>query len=73
MPPTDKVNAPPSSAMSRKISSPAYMLPKSRMPCDTVFDTNSTSCIATLAIDSRMKPIQVSGLAVILTVPKGAT
>ena len=49
------------------------MLPNSRMPCETVFDTNSTSCIATLAIDSRMKPIQVSGLAVTLMVPNGAT
>src|SRR5450432_4246028 len=44
-PPSDSVNAPPSRAISRKISSPAYMLPNSRMPCDTVLDTNSTSCI----------------------------
>ena len=34
--------------MSRKISSPAYMLPNNRMPCDTVLATNSTICIAKL-------------------------
>ena len=73
MPPTDSAKAPPSIAMSRKISSPAYMLPNSRMPCETVLDTNSTSCIATLAIDRSRKPIQVSGLAVTLMVPNGAT
>ena len=48
------------------------MLPNSRMPCETVFETNSTSCIATLAIESRRKPTQVSGFAVTLTVPNGA-
>ena len=46
MPPTDSAKAPPSIAISRKISSPAYMLPNSRMPCETVLDTYSTSCIA---------------------------
>ena len=64
LPPTDSVNAPPSKASRRKISSPAYMLPNNRMPCETVLDTNSTSCIATLAIESRTKAIQVSGLIV---------
>ena len=29
-----------------KISSPAYMLPNSRMPCETVLATNSIICIA---------------------------
>ena len=47
-PVSDSVKAPPSSAMSRKISSPAYMLPNSRMPCETVLATNSTICIAKL-------------------------
>ena len=47
-PPNDSVNAPPNSAMSKKISSPAYMLPNSRMPWDTVLATNSTTCIAKL-------------------------
>ena len=48
------------------------MLPNNRMPCETVLDTNSTSCIATLAIESRMKAIQVSGLIVTLMLPNGA-
>ena len=46
MPVAVKAQAPPISAISMKISSPAYMLPNSRMPCDTVLETNSTICIA---------------------------
>ena len=37
MPVADKVQAPPISAISMKISSPAYMLPNRRMPWLTVF------------------------------------
>ena len=48
MPVADSVQAPPISAISRKISSPAYMLPNNRMPCETVLATNSTICIAKL-------------------------
>src|SRR3954471_23417173 len=40
--------APPMRAISRKISSPAYMLPNSRMPCDTVLAMNSIICIRKL-------------------------
>src|SRR6478609_4896534 len=40
--------APPIRALSRKISSPAYMLPNSRMPCETVLAMNSMICIAKL-------------------------
>ena len=44
----ERDQAPPISAISRKISSPAYMLPNSRMPCETVLATNSIICIAKL-------------------------
>jgi hypothetical protein len=46
--PTAVKKAPPIRAISRKISSPAYMLPNSRMPCETVLATNSIICIRKL-------------------------
>ena len=46
MPVALRVKAPPISAISMKISSPAYILPNSRMPCETVLATNSMICIA---------------------------
>ena len=48
MPVKDSVNAPPIKAISKNTSSPAYMLPNSRMPWDTVLATNSIICIAKL-------------------------
>ena len=65
--------AAPIKAISMNSNSPAYMLPKSRRPCETVFATNSMSCIPTFKTVIKAKPSQVSGLESLgCTVPKGA-
>ena len=66
MPVPVKAKAPPIRAISMKISSPAYMLPNNRRPCESVLEANSMICIAKLTMPSTKA---ISGF---LLVPNGA-
>ncbi|MNF08225.1 hypothetical protein D3C80_2085930 [compost metagenome] len=52
-PENEAAMAPPMRAMSMKTSSPAYMLPNNRMPCETVLARYSMTCISRLTGHSR--------------------
>ena len=56
--------APPMRAISMNTSSPAYMLPNNRMPCETVLATYSMICM------SRLDDAQDQAKRILL-VPKG--